>query len=45
MVLEVVASPGLRMRIGSSAREFVEANHSPRDLSARLAEIYDAALS
>lgn len=44
-LLELVAEPRLRARLGTNARVYVQSNHSPQRLPLRLAEIYEVALS
>jgi glycosyltransferase involved in cell wall biosynthesis len=45
IVLGLINDSGLRTRLGSSARTFIEANHSLQRLPHRLAAIYEASLS
>lgn len=44
-VLELVTNPGLRARMGRSARDYVLANHSLQRLPDQLAEIYSTTFS
>ena len=44
-VLRLICDSQLRMEMGCQARQYIMANHAPRHLPARLAKIYEVALS
>jgi glycosyltransferase involved in cell wall biosynthesis len=44
-VLELINDPGLRARIGRSARDYVWSDHSPERLPKALRDVYEVALS